>query len=170
VLEEDKKPHVVIFGKLKNNPYIIYDKKQNKMTIFDFLKEITGNKKAWSSFSEEDQKQFNPYMVHRYISMYEPYIDVANIAQLLPHNDKEKIYQFYCSMIPKNNVWLKYMKGSKKKPNETILKYVSKYYTISLGEAEEYLHLLKKEGIHSILSKSGVDEKKIKKLLKDLVL
>jgi hypothetical protein len=71
-------------------------------------------------------------------------------------------------MIPKNNVWLKYMKGSKKKPNETILKYVSKYYTISLGEAEEYLHLLKKEGIHSILSKSGVDEKEIKKLLKEI--
>ena len=139
------------------------------MTLFDFLKEKKGNKKKWSSFSEEDQKQFNPYMVHRYISMYEPYIEVANMAQLLPHNDKEKIYQFYCTMIPKSNVWLKYVKGSRKKPNETILKYISEYYTISLGEAEDYLPILKREGIEHILEKSGMNEKEMKKLLKDVL-
>ena len=138
------------------------------VTIFDWLKEITGTKKQWSSFSEEDQKQFNPYMVHRYISMYEPYIEVANFAQTLPQNDKEKIYQFYCSMIPKNNVWLKYVKGSKKKSNEKILKCIADYYTVSLGEAEDYIYILKKEGIEHILEKSGVDEKEIKKLLKEI--
>jgi hypothetical protein len=138
------------------------------VTIFDWLKEITGTKKQWSSFNEDDQKQFNPYMVHRYISMYEPYIEVANFAQTLPQNDKEKIYQFYCSMIPKNNVWLKYVKGSKKKSNEKILKCIADYYTVSLGEAEDYIYILKKEGIEHILEKSGVDEKEIKKLLKEI--
>jgi hypothetical protein len=138
------------------------------VTIFDWLKEITGTKKQWSSFNEDDQKQFNPYMIHRYISMYEPYIEVANFAQTLPQNDKEKIYQFYCSMIPKNNVWLKYVKGSKKKLNETILKYIADYYTVSLGEAEDYLYILKKEGVEHILEKSGVDPKEIKKLLKEI--
>jgi hypothetical protein len=138
------------------------------MTLFDWLKEITGTKKQWSSFTEEDQKQFNPYMVHRYISMYEPYVEVTNYAQLLPHNDKEKIYQFYCNMIPKNNVWLKYVKGSRKKTNETLLKYISDYYTISMGEAEDYVFILKKDGLHQLLEKSGVDEKEIKKLLKEI--
>lgn len=138
------------------------------ITIFDWLKEITGTKKPWSSFSEEDQKQFNSYLVHRYISMYEPYIEVANFAQLLPQNDKEKIYQFYCSMIPKNNIWLKYVKGSKKKPNEKILKYIADYYTISMGEAEDYIPILRKEGIEYILNRSGVDEKETKKLLKEI--
>ena len=138
------------------------------VTLFDWLKEITGTKKQWSSFNEEDQKQFNPYMVHRYISMYEPYIEVVNVAQLLPQNDKEKIYKFYCSMIPKSNVWLKYVKGSRKKTNETLLKYVSDYYTISIGEAEDYVFILKKEGLHQLLEKSGVNEKEIKKLLKEI--
>jgi len=138
------------------------------VTIFDWLKEITGTKKQWSSFNEDDQKQFNPYMVHRYISMYEPYIEVANFAQTLPQNDKEKIYQFYCSMIPKNNVWLKYVKGSKKKPNEKILKCIADYYTVSLGEAEDYPYILKKEGVSLVLEKSGLDEKEIKKLLKEI--
>jgi hypothetical protein len=138
------------------------------MIIFEWLKQITGDKKPWSSFTEEDHKQFAPYMVHRYISMYEPYIEVANYAQLLPQNDKEKIYQFYCSMIPKSNVWLKYVKGSKKKPNEKILKCIADYYTVSLGEAEDYIYILKKEGIEHILEKSGVDDKEIKKLLKEI--
>ena len=138
------------------------------MTLFDWLKEITGTKKQWSSFTEEDQKQFNSFMVHKYISMYEPYVEVANYAQLLPHNDKEKIYQFYCNMIPKNNVWLKYVKGSRKKTNETLLKYISDYYTISMGEAEDYVFILKKEGLHQLLEKSGVDGKEIKKLLKEI--
>ena len=138
------------------------------MTIFDWLKEITGTKKKWSSFTEDNQKQFTPYMVHRYISMYEPYIEVANFAQTLPQNDKEKIYQFYCSMIPKNNIWLKYVKGSKKKSNEKILKCIADYYTISLGEAEDYIYILKKEGVEHVLIKSGIDDKEIKKLLKEI--
>jgi hypothetical protein len=136
------------------------------MTVFDFLKEITGKKSPWSSFSEEDKKQFNPYMVHRYISMYEPYIEVANVGQSLPHTDKEKIYQFYCSIIPKSNVWLKYIKGTKNKLNEDLLKYISMYYECSFREAEEYLTLLSKEDIVNILSKYGIEDKEIKKLLK----
>ena len=138
------------------------------MNIFDFLKEITGKKSSWSSFTEEDKKQFSPYMIHRYISMYEPYIDVANYAQLIPSNDKEKIYQFYCNMIPKNNVWLKYIKGSRKKTDEELLKYIANFYTISLGEAEDYIYFLKKEGVEEILKKSGVDEKIIKDMIKKI--
>jgi hypothetical protein len=136
------------------------------MTLFDFLKEITGKKSPWSSFNEEDKKQFNPYMVHKYISMYEPYIEVANIGQSLPHTDKEKIYQFYCNIIPKSNVWLKYIKGTKNKANEDLLKYISMYYECSFREAEEYLTLLSKEEIVNILSKYGIEDKEIKKLLK----
>lgn len=138
------------------------------MIIFDWLKQITGDKKPWSSFNDDDYKQFAPYLVHRYISMYEPYIEVANYAQLLPQNDKEKIYQFYCNMIPKNNVWLKYIKGSRKKSNEILLQYIADFYTISLGEAEDYIYLLKKEGVEDILEKSGVDDKERKKLLKEV--
>jgi hypothetical protein len=138
------------------------------MIIFDWLKEINGDKKPWSSFTEEDHKQFAPYMIHRYISMYEPYVEVANHAQLLPQNDKEKIYQFYCSIIPKSNVWLKYIKGSRTKISDDLLQYVADFYSISFREAEEYIYLLKKEGVDDILEKSGVDEKQRKKLLKEI--
>jgi len=71
-------------------------------------------------------------------------------------------------MIPKNNVWLKYIKGSRKKTDEELLKYIANFYTISLGEAEDYIYFLKKEGVEEILKKSGVDEKIIKEMIKKI--
>jgi hypothetical protein len=140
----------------------------NINNIFGFLKQINGDKKPWSSFTDEDHKQFTVYMIHRYISMYEPYIEVANYAQLLPQNDKEKIYNFYCEMIPKSNIWLKYIKGSQEKVSENLLKHIANYYTISFREAEEYISILGKEGVKNILEKSGIEDKEIKKLLKEI--
>ena len=71
-------------------------------------------------------------------------------------------------MLPKKNVFLKYVKGSRKKINEQLLQYIANHFTISLGEAEEYIELLKKAGVEQILEKSGVEEKEIKKLLKEV--
>jgi hypothetical protein len=100
--------------------------------------------------------------------MYEPYIEIVNYAQSIPQNDKEKIYQFYCDIIPKNNIWLKYIKSTKKKINEDVLKYISEYYMVSFGEAEDYIYILGKNGVESILQKYGIEEKQIKKLIKEI--
>jgi hypothetical protein len=102
--------------------------------------------------------------------MSQEYIDIVNYVQTIPHNEKEKIYKIYCDMIPKKNVWLKYIKSSKKHNSNVLLQYVAKEYTISLGEAEEYTYFLGKEGVTDILTRHGVDEKEHKKLLKDLII
>ena len=138
------------------------------MVIFDWLKEITTTKTAWSSFTEDQQNSFNSYMVHRFVSMYEEYTEVANYGQRIPYPEKEKTYKYYCHMLPKKNVFLKYVKGSRKKLNEQLLHHIADHFTVSLGEAEEYIELLKKAGVEQILEKSGIDEKEIKKLLKEV--
>jgi hypothetical protein len=138
------------------------------MTIFDWLKEITTTKKPWSSFTEDQQESFNSYMVHRFVSMYEGYTEVANYGQRIPYPEKEKTYKYYCHMLPKKNVFLKYVKGSRKKPSEKLLHHIADHYTISLGEAEDYIYILKKEGIEMILERAGIDDKEIKKLLKEV--
>ena len=140
------------------------------MIIFDWIKEITVNKRKWSSFSEDDRASFNVYLIHRYLSMDKNYIDIVNYVQTIPYNEKEKIYRIYCDMIPKKNVWLKYIKSAKKRTPDDLLQYIAKEYTISLGEAEEYTYILGKDGIIDILNRHGVDEKEQKKLLKTLVL
>jgi hypothetical protein len=138
------------------------------MTIFDWLKCITVDKQPWSSFTEDQQNSFNSYMICRFISMYEEYTEVANYGQRIPYPEKEKTYKYYCHMLPKKNVFLKYVKSSRKKSNEQLLHHIANHFTVSLGEAEEYIELLKKAGVEQILEKSGVDEKEIKKLLKEV--
>ena len=139
-------------------------------SFFDWIKEITVNKNEWNSFNEDDKALFNVFMIHRALSMTPEYIDIVNYVQIIPYNEKEKIYKIYCDMIPKKNIWSKYIKSSKKRTPDTLLQYIAKEYTISLGEAEEYTYLLGKESIISILTKHGVDEKEQKKLLKELIL
>ena len=140
------------------------------MTIFDWLNQITYDKKSWEDFTEDQQESFNSYMVHRFLSMYEGYIDITNVVQKFPLTEKKLIYNTYRSMIPKKKMFLKYIKSSKKKTPQTVLEHIANYFTISLGEAEEYTYILRKEGVHAILFEQGVQEKEINKLLKDLVL
>jgi hypothetical protein len=38
------------------------------MKLFDWLNQITLYKKEWDSFTEEEQKTFNNYMITRFLS------------------------------------------------------------------------------------------------------
>jgi hypothetical protein len=89
---------------------------------------------------------------------------------MIPYTEKERIYRIYCDMIPKKNVWLKYIKTDKKRNSDVLLHYVVKQYDVSFKEAEEYIYFLGKEGIIDILTKNGIDEKEQKKLLKNLII
>jgi hypothetical protein len=95
------------------------------------------------------------------------YIEFVNLVQTFPYTDKEKIYNIYLYMIPKKKMFLKYIKSSLKKKQEKLLGYVASYYECSLGEANEYIDILRENGIKDILNKMGVDEKEQKKLLKN---
>ena len=137
------------------------------MKIFDWLNQITYDKQPWNSFTEEDKKSFEPYMIHRFLSMNPEYIEFVNLVQTFPYTDKEKIYNIYLYMIPRKKMFLKYIKSSTKKKQEKLLGYIASYYECSLGEANEYIDILRENGVKDILNKIGVDEKEQKKLLKN---
>lgn len=137
------------------------------MKIFDWLNQITYEKQPWNSFTEEDKKSFEPYMIHRFLSMNPDYIEFVNLVQTFPYTDKEKIYNIYLYMIPKKKMFLKYIKSSRAKRQEKLLKHIASYYECSLGEAEEYIDILRENGVKNILNQLGVEEKEQKKLLKN---
>jgi hypothetical protein len=143
---------------------------KDSFTIFNWLEQITYEKKDWKSFTEDQQSSFNSYMVHRFLSMYEGYIDITNVVQKFPYTEKETIYNTYKSMIPKKKMFLKYIKTTRKKTSDSLLVHIADYFTCGFGEAEELTYILRKEGVHHILSQRGIEEKEIKKLLKDLVI
>ena len=57
------------------------------MTLFDWLKELTGKKRDWDSFSDKERESFNPYMVNRFLSMHKPFIELAKEEVILLDND-----------------------------------------------------------------------------------
>ena len=136
------------------------------MQIFDWLKQITYEKQSWDSFTEEDRASFNPYMIHRFLSMNPEYIEFVNLIQNIPYTEKEKIYKLYLYMIPKKNMFLKYIKSNRTKTKDELLQHLASHYECSLREAYEDYLMHHSDTIKVIPKKRGVDDKEIKKLLK----
>jgi hypothetical protein len=139
---------------------------KNIDNIFGWLNEITLYKSPIEEISEESWEKWNSYMIHRYLSMDIQYIELVNYVQTIPYDNKKQTYQIYREMIPKRKVFLKYLKSNRKKKNSELADYIAEYFECSLGEADEYIDILREKGVTGILHEMGVDEKEIKKLLK----
>jgi len=134
--------------------------------VFDWLKEINSTKSHPDTFSNQDWDTWNSYMVHRFLSMNHNFIEVVNEVQTLPPSNKKQIYSIYREYIPKNNKWSKYIKSSNKEPDKDLIEHLKKHFDVSTREIKDYLKILDKKQIQSILTKQGLEEKEIKKLLK----
>ena len=137
-------------------------------TLFEWLNEITVTKTPPDNFTEESWDKFNSYMVHRYLSMYIDYIDIVNYVQKINPTNKKQIYSIYREMIPKQKVWLKYVKSQTPKKNAELVDYVAEYFQCSLGEADHYIDIIREAGVRNILWEMGVEEKEQNKLVKSL--
>lgn len=139
-----------------------------QFTIFDFVKAIVLTKPKWNSFTPEQKKLFQPFLIHRFLSMNPYYIDLVNFISGLNTQDPEKIYTIYCDLIPKSSrTYFPYIKGKSKEYNEELVEILSKYYVCSNKESIEYLELLSDEDLFEIMNSLGMEEKIIKKLIKD---
>jgi hypothetical protein len=105
-------------------------------------------------------------MIHRYLSMDINYIDIVNYVQKINPQNKKQIYSIYREMIPKQKVWLKYVKSQTPKKKEELVEYVAKYFECSLGEADHYIDILRETGVRGLLGEMGVDIKEQDKLFK----
>jgi hypothetical protein len=134
--------------------------------IFGWLNEITLYKTPVEEISEESWDKWNSYMISRYVSMDIRYIELVNYVQTIPYDNKKQLYNIYKEMIPKQKTFFKYLKVTKRKTNLQAIDYVAKHFECSLGEAEEYMDLLRENGVRGILYKMGISDKEVDKLLK----
>ena len=139
------------------------------MTIFDWINQINYEKKSWDSFSEAEQKTFNTFIINRWLSMDEELIQIVNYFQkysigLLEPRDT---YMWYRDIIPKKKRFNKYIKGKKAmKYDSELITTICKYYETSKNECIEYIEMMDKKQLISILELHGKEPKQIKKLLK----
>jgi len=140
-----------------------------QFTIFDWIKNIINHKPSWDTFTPEQQKMFSGYMINKFLSMNVKYIDIINYVQGLNVKENRKLYEIYCFLIPQSkNTYSPFIKSTTKSlvlPELT--KYISEHFECSKTEAEEYIQMTDKDFVEDILVKQGIDEKEIKKLLKN---
>ena len=142
-------------------------KQSKSFTIFDWIKAVIDTKPSWETFSSEQQKQFNNFMIHRFLSMNPKYIEVVNYIQGLNIQDNKKLYEVYCFMIPQSkNTYSAYIKSNMKKSSPEVAQHVAEYFECSVSEADEYISLTDKKWLENILTTKGIDEKEIKQLIK----
>lgn len=134
--------------------------------IFGWIDEIMVKKSPVDSFSEEDWKQWNSYMIHRFVSQHEPYIEVANLMQRMPPQNVKEMYSAYVNLLPKKKVWSKYIKSKAPKVNGDLLSNISTYFGVNTKEASDYINILGKDKVKQILTDMGFEKKEITKLLK----
>jgi hypothetical protein len=138
-------------------------------TIFEHLAGIKEKKVSWNSLSDMDKKTFSPFIINRWLSMNLDLLPIVNILQkytigLLSARD---VYKVYFDFLPKKKTFDKYVKGKGSgKYNKEMLSYLSQWYGVSKREVIDYLDILSKDDIVTILMKYGLTEKESKKLLK----
>ena len=141
--------------------------KKEIINIFGWLNEITVQKSPPESFSPKSWDNWNSYMVHRFLSMNRYYIDIVNYVQKMNPQSKKEIYTIYREMIPKKKLWLKYLKKESKTNTKKISEYIGEYMEVGLREANDYISILGKERIKNILHSMGIEDKEIKKIIKE---
>jgi hypothetical protein len=101
--------------------------------------------------------------------MNSKYVETVNYVQGLDIKDNKKIYEVYCWMIPQSkNTFSPFIKSTTKKVIlPELSKYISEHFECSITEAEEYITLTGKDFVEDILVKQGINEKEIKKLIKN---
>ena len=119
------------------------------MTPFDWLKQITVEKRDWSSFTEEEQSGFNSFIINKALSFNKSYIQVVEMAMLYPM-PPDKLYDFYKDIIPKKPMWNKWVK-SNVNWNDEELQILATYFECSVREVKDFFEILSLEEKNVIL-------------------
>ena len=136
-------------------------------SLFDHIKQITNvqNTLYWDSLSDGDKKSWSNYMVHRFLSMKSEWLPVVNEIQKYWEIKPKNLYQFYIDVLPRSRTFLRYTKSKKKsKVEKWAMEHLVDYFEESSHNVEKTLDIMGKNVVYSIISKYGVDDKKLKKI------
>lgn len=140
-------------------------------SIFDFLNDLTFNKVSWEDQSESDRKKIQPYMMTRWFSMNQDYLDLISECQVVTDTlTPKQYYQFYLDLLPKKKFFTKYIsnKSDKEKKYKKVIEFLSPKLQVSESQMEEYLEILFElpggfTQIKEEIMKYGYDEKSTSK-------
>ena len=139
------------------------------MTIIDWMNQLLVHKTHWDDFTEDEQKKFSPFIINRWLSMDNEFLEIVNFFQKYSIGTLEprEVYKWYCDMLPKGKRFNKYIKGKKdKKYDAELLDIVGNHFECGKLHTKQYLELIDKEELQEILERYAKDKKTIKRLCK----
>lgn len=119
------------------------------MELFDYLKALTDKNEDLDFDNEEIRKDYQPYMINRFVSMAEVFTQVVNEINRydLP---KSVHFRYLFSVLPKRKQFFHYIK-KKKDLTQTEKLVIANYFEVGLKEAERYIQLLDEKQVEEIL-------------------
>lgn len=121
-------------------------------TPFDFINDISYNKKDLIEEDPNNIKDYNPWMVNKGLSYFHDTIEYANYMNLHYQLDKELQYSFYINIVKPRKRFSKWHKSEK----DSDLQAVMQYYGYNVNKAKEALSILSPTQIEKI--KTKIDE------------
>jgi len=123
------------------------------MNIFDSLKDILYQKNGDLLTTFEDEQEFQPYMIQRWLSMYSP--EMAKLVNLTfnrfynAYDNKQEWYKAFLGIVPRSSFkMIKYIKkkgkeepvnNDKQKKYEQVVQYLARTHEISKREVDIYI-------------------------------
>jgi len=119
----------------------------HKVSVFDFLKDLSEQKK--DILVEENESQYSPYIVNRFLSMNQTTIMYANEMNLRHFLPKRLQYDYYFHSIKKERRFFKYVKEDE----QDNIDLIKEYFGYSKLRAKEALSILSQDDIEYMKSK-----------------
>lgn len=143
-----------------------------KLSILDYISYLTDKKIPWEDLSDVNKKGLLPFILNRWLSMDIEYIELVNDLQkyTIGNMSNREVYKLYFDVLPKRKRFNKYIKSKKaQKYNPDLVLLLSQHFLCSRKEATEYLDILYKERLNTvieIIKLYGKTDKEIRNLIK----
>ena len=108
------------------------------MNPFEHVKNLHTKKRRWEDFNDEEKKLTIVNMVQ----------SCTGLNQVL---SQKEVFNLYFNLLPTNFRFYKWIKGEKSKKDKEKAEYLAMHFNISTREAYDYLNILDKKTIKSII-------------------
>ena len=125
------------------------------MNPFDHIKNLHTKKRCWEDFNDEEKKSFNVFIINKGLSMNPNYLGIVNMVQNFTGLNQiispKEVFNIYFNLLPSNFRFYKWIKGEKTKKDKEKAEYLAMHFKVSTREAYDYLQLLDRKTINSII-------------------
>tara|TARA_B100001094_G_scaffold11592_1_gene10298 strand:+ start:994 stop:1407 length:414 start_codon:yes stop_codon:yes gene_type:complete len=134
------------------------------MTPFDHVKNLHTKKRRWKDFNDEEKKSFNVFIINKALSMNPNYLGIINMVQnftgLNQILSQKEVFNLYFNLLPTKFRFYRWIKGAKTKKDKEKAEHLAMHFKVSTREAYDYLNILDKKTIKSIIKNYKNDTSK----------